>query len=670
MDKRIQLPNGEIAVFPEGMTDEQIAAVIRRQFLPEPAPASAFGRVPEDVMIDAMGTPQTAGQPDDSNIIDRFGDALGEAYGTAEGVYAGLTDNSLLRDDPRQFYIERLLRLPYRAGAAVAAGGIGLLDAITQTAGQSGEEITGIPREELVEAAEVAALANPISAPLPLAVRSGRRQIARSSRQQQDVQQPNTRQIEDQSFVDAEIIDPADSVSVDDLNLAPTGLVGRAGRFAAAPAEALLTGLNKAVDTVFPQGGAVNARLSEALRLDGINIRDIAQRAREFQNRTGRRPTLLQLGGENIELLGSQVALGAGEARPIIQQYRQQVLDLQTDQVRDVAKRTLSRRRTDYLQDIDNLEEQIRNDAAPLYDQLRLTQYPVTEELRSLLDTPSGVAAFKRARRIMSDERMSPETMGMIKTEDGKWTLGDQINGGVLDYIKRGLDDVVEKNKDSTTQRLSAQGVAASGLRRSFINEADSIAPLYKAARDAYAGPASLRSALIDGRKMLKSSKVRIEDVSRTVDAMNSSEKEFYRAGILQGIVDILQDGVADTNRVRRLVRSNSLRDKLRASFDNPEMADSFIEELIEMEELSGRVQRVSPTTGSLTASRMAGRRDFGKIQADRNALLSIASATYDRLRQQRNLRNEQIVDRDIATIITQPLSDEILDEITKRVGN
>lgn len=71
-----------------------------------------------------------------------------------------------------------------------------------------------------------------------------------------------------------------------------------------------------------------------------------------------------------------------------------------------------------------------------------------------------------------------------------------------LDYVKRGMDDVLEQYRNPVTGKLvlDEAGRAQNAVRAQFVGEVDRLNPAYAAARGAYAGPAQARQALQNGR--------------------------------------------------------------------------------------------------------------------------------------------------------------------------
>ena len=71
-----------------------------------------------------------------------------------------------------------------------------------------------------------------------------------------------------------------------------------------------------------------------------------------------------------------------------------------------------------------------------------------------------------------------------------------------MDYVKRGMDDVLEQQRNPITGRLvlDEAGRAQNQVRSQFLREVDRINPAYGDARNAYAGPVQARDALARGQ--------------------------------------------------------------------------------------------------------------------------------------------------------------------------
>jgi hypothetical protein len=425
---------------------------------------------------------------------------------------------------------------------------------------------------------------------------------------------------------------------------------------------------NTAVDKIYNPERVASRVLGDTLKLDNIEPSEISDRVADWTAKNQRVPNLIELSGENTVALARDVGTQVGESRNVIEKFRIDTLEGQTELVKDIAGRALSDPKFNINKSIKSLEESMKKNSAPLYDAAYKQFVPLTDEIQSLLRTPDGKSAMKNAVRLLQQERIDLGELG-ITIEKGKIQMGDEVSVRLLDYIKRGFDDVLEKNRDTTTNRLvlDNRGRATNNSLRELINEVDDLSPEYAKARQAYAGPASLRNAMNDGRDAGKLPRVTADNILVRLSRMTNSEKEVYRSGFFQGLIDIMESGVKDTNRVRKLIRSEGLRKKLSAVMENPEAADKFIDMLIEAEKNAGRAQQVSSKINSTTQPSQQAATSF-RLMSPVDVVTGVIRGSYGKLRQNRNIRNEQLKNNDISEMLTQPLTEENITKIIKRL--
>jgi hypothetical protein len=118
----------------------------------------------------------------------------------------------------------------------------------------------------------------------------------------------------------------------------------------------------------------------------------------------------------------------------------------------------------------------------------------------------------------------SPATLADLRASDappdiGRLpALGPNYRTETLDYVKRGLDDIIEQNRNPITGKLDLDesGRAVNGLKNRLLDEMDRLNPHYRSARQAYAGPAALNSAMRDGKRPSTNPHPRSTSGSRT----------------------------------------------------------------------------------------------------------------------------------------------------------
>lgn len=180
-----------------------------------------------------------------------------------------------------------------------------------------------------------------------------------------------------------------------------------------------------------------------------------------------------------------------------------------------------------------------KQNARPLYDEFYAQPARSSPLLKSLLERPAAKSALERAKEIAADEGADPETWGIDLDSEGNLSVVSDLAPETLDYVKRALDDVIETKgtKNAVTGRLELNeaGRAATKLKKAFVQEVDRLYPQYAPARQAYAGPAALKAALDDGKRMANS---RPREIERRMRDMPEAQREQFRLGLRIGIAD------------------------------------------------------------------------------------------------------------------------------------
>lgn len=164
----------------------------------------------------------------------------------------------------------------------------------------------------------------------------------------------------------------------------------------------------------------------------------------------------------------------------------------------------------------------------PLYDKAYEAPPITSPRLDQVLNTPAGREATGRANTIAANEFRDPRALGFILDKDGNVVLdprslavGSDDAGNLvlsqeplrepgyttqsLDYVKRGIDDILEPQRNQITGKLQLDegGRAIAGVKQALVEEVDNLNPDYKAARDAYSEYAKRAEALRTGHDVL-----------------------------------------------------------------------------------------------------------------------------------------------------------------------
>lgn len=172
-----------------------------------------------------------------------------------------------------------------------------------------------------------------------------------------------------------------------------------------------------------------------------------------------------------------------------------------------------------------------------------------------------------------------------------------------LDYVKRGMDDVVESYRDKTTGKLvlDTEGRAVNNTLRTFLTRVDTANPAYATARGAYAGPASMKTAMDKGFKALNRSP---DDLAAEMQHLTPSEQEMYRMGLRKAITDFLETKTDGADKVGALIGTPKRRIAFEKAFGGKAEFQRFISTLQDEEAMNLTYRKLN--TGSPTSENLA----------------------------------------------------------------
>lgn len=168
--------------------------------------------------------------------------------------------------------------------------------------------------------------------------------------------------------------------------------------------------------------------------------------------------------------------------------------------------------------------------AAPLYNkayfadpQGTVLRYVNDPKVNELLKLPQFQTAAKEATDLLRAEGAIPAnaSVGLTPTVQN------------LDRIKRGLDELINKETDAVTGKMTELGRIYVGKKNEFLNAIDNAVPEYKAARAAYAGDTESINAIKMGRQVINASDDQWRDITKRLAAMPASNRGLAAFGAL-----------------------------------------------------------------------------------------------------------------------------------------
>lgn len=221
--------------------------------------------------------------------------------------------------------------------------------------------------------------------------------------------------------------------------------------------------------------------------------------------------------------------------------------------------------------------------AKPLYDAVRNVNVLPTGNMKVVFGTPMGKEAFKVAQRMAANDGASPNNLTV----------------GLIDYTKRALDDIASSAARAGRNNEARQ---ARQMAKLLTAEADKAVPGYKAARDAFAGPAQVLDAMEAGSNVF-GKEMTPGQLQSSLQAMTASERDAFIQAARASIQAQMGNAVNEALSLRNLFKKGWNEQKLRIIL-GPKVADDLMAR-INREAVFGQTSNVV-TGNSETAARAA----------------------------------------------------------------
>jgi len=332
-------------------------------------------------------------------------------------------------------------------------------------------------------------------------------------------------------------------------------------------------------------------------------------------------PAMIADTGENARGLLAAASRSSGVARTVARDALDERQAGLADRVTQAIQRDLGPVANPH-EVADTLMTKARNDAAPLYDAAYAEPGAAAfgYKVAPLLQRPSMRAAMKNAYRIAAEEGRDPTSLGFDLDPEGNVTLTRTPSWQTMDYVKRGLDDVVESYRDPVTGRLNldTEGRAINNTRTSFVKAFDNSNPIYAQARQAWGGPVSGVNAMNTGRKFLN---MTADDIEARMRDMTPFEKQMAALGARRAMAETVSSKGDTADVVNALVGTGKKRAMLARLFGDRQSFGRFVDTL--NQEREGFRTFKTARLGSPTAPNLA---DDGALELATNAAEMVAT--------------------------------------------
>jgi hypothetical protein len=341
------------------------------------------------------------------------------------------------------------------------------------------------------------------------------------------------------------------------------------------------------------QGRAFNASNPDVLTQNAGNM---------AATRLGKMPQgapLATAGGRNLQGLTDVVAITEGATKQAVARKQHELIAQEARRMTDSAAKALGTGRPDYNTTIEAFTNAAKLKAAPYYNQLQGVNLQIDDDLRGILARSEPFFAG-------SNLRSKVDNVGGATLKEALNPAATSVPLARLDVLKQTLYDMEEAGKRSGKLGLSR---SIAKLRNELTNKLDDLSPktqqgdsVYKLARDAYGGDMQLKNAVEQGRLIFREDAMNIRDTLKT---MSQSEKDAFRLGVYQAIVD-KTGKMSGRTELMNNYRDPAIADRLKAVFGSDYR--KFASKLAAEFELK-KFQKVG--AGSQTAERQSGMGDL-----------------------------------------------------------
>lgn len=312
------------------------------------------------------------------------------------------------------------------------------------------------------------------------------------------------------------------------------------------------------------------SKLSQAIRRDDLTPGGLAEQVRAEGGPT----TIMELGGRNVRGMSSAAQAIPSRAREAIPATFERRMAQQPGEILGDFEQTLGVRSGNA---VDQTEQLVAQRAAR-----------AREAYRPVYETE---IADPRIARFFEDDafRDAYDTARRIASREGE-NIPEAVTGAVpvkaLDYVKRGLDDVIERR-----MRAGSMGRQEARTLRLQLDEmlgvVDELVPEYQTARRQYAADSRLVEAFEEGGTFMRDNP---EEISARVAQLSPDEREQYRLRALREIRQVVERTPDQADATRRIFGNALQRQRVRALFDSDEQFDAF-QQLMERRSRTARAR-------------------------------------------------------------------------------
>ncbi len=321
-----------------------------------------------------------------------------------------------------------------------------------------------------------------------------------------------------------------------------------------------------------PGGNRGVEKVAQALEKDGLSPLQAAMRADELA--VGGKPAVMADAGRTSTLRLGRDVINAGPAgtADVVEQLATRADEAGARITNDLVATTGLR--GDAQQVATALMQQRAAAAAPLYERAYTAgARPVDDPIiLGMLRLPEFQQAVRAGYKLAAVEGVN---IPAVRDTQGRTVRVPTLQ--VLDYVKRGLDDILYSGKRTGT---IGRGMlrALETRRQEFLSRLDQLYPDYAKARAVYAGDTRMLEAIEMGQEFARKNPV---DIRAALAQLSSpAEREHYLIGAVDSLKQAIGNSPDGSDIVRRVFAVREKRQILESLFPSRDAFKDFANRL------------------------------------------------------------------------------------------
>lgn len=227
---------------------------------------------------------------------------------------------------------------------------------------------------------------------------------------------------------------------------------------------------------------------------------------------------------------------------------------------------------------------------------------------RSQMAAPLYKKAFEKGTRldINANKELFSKIQPDIESARRAFRIGDEVPYDsivMLDFAKKGLDDRIGS---ALRQGERQQARFLSQIKNELVEKLDKLNPDYKKARQVFSDFASVQNAQEQG---LQFSRLRPEELRRTMKNFSPSEKEAFRIGVRENLQKTVTSTAEGADPAKRIFGNQFKRDQLKAIFPTQKSYEDFSKRMVD--EIRAANTKFRVLGGSRTDINLADENEF-----------------------------------------------------------